>query len=410
MAAIEAFALAGLPEIEPRRRPRGADRRGRAGARATATSSSIAHKASPRRRAALRRLAEIAPDAARARARGRSTARTPATCRRSSTSRSSWCARARGVLIVRTRHGFVCANAGIDESNAPADGVLVLLPLDPDGAARALRARLASLTGRAPGGRDHRQLRPRLAPSASSTPRSASPACAPLDDWRGRSDRRGRELHATVLAIADAVAAAADLARTKNSGEPVVIVRGLAAHVTDDDGPGRGARCCARGGRGPVPAESGVRACTDPGAGACTRSPLRVHAPAGRLLGVQLAQLVAQRLRAAPLRLDRDAALADLAQRQLARDPGVVQQAQRHVHGLDRGRVAEAVRDQQPPVPVVLGVGLRVGHDEEDGGVDVARLVGIRRSSSRSVQSSGSDSTISVKAAARGIANAKPNI
>ena len=287
----------------------------------------------------------------------------------------------RGVLIVRTRHGFVCANAGIDESNAPADGVLVLLPLDPDASARALRARLASLTGRRPAvviadsfGRAWRvgQLDTAIGVAGLRA----------LDDWRGRSDRRGRELHASVLAIADAVAAAADLARAKDSGEPVVIVRGLAAHVTDDDGPGRG-RAAPRGGRGPVPLSGIVHplarharipgavhpsgtACTAP-AGACTRLPL---------LGADLAQLVAQRLRAAPLRLDRDAALADLAQRQLALDPGVVEQAERHVHGLHRGRVAEAVRDQQPPVPVVLGVGLRVGDDEEDGGVDVARLVG----------------------------------
>src|ERR1019366_7905529 len=56
----------------------------------------------------------------------------------------------RGVLIVRTRHGFVCANAGIDESNAPSDGTLVLLPLDPDASARGLRGRLRELSGHAP--------------------------------------------------------------------------------------------------------------------------------------------------------------------------------------------------------------------------------------------------------------------
>jgi coenzyme F420-0:L-glutamate ligase/coenzyme F420-1:gamma-L-glutamate ligase len=63
----------------------------------------------------------------------------------------------------------------------------------------------------------------------------------PLDDWRGRHDQRGRELHASVIAVADAVAAAADLARSKDSGEPVVIVRGLAAHVRVEDGPGAAA-------------------------------------------------------------------------------------------------------------------------------------------------------------------------
>jgi coenzyme F420-0:L-glutamate ligase/coenzyme F420-1:gamma-L-glutamate ligase len=141
------------------------------------------------------------------------------------------------VLIVRTRHGFICANAGVDESNAPGEEVLVLLPDDPDRSARQLRARLRELSGHAPAvlitdsfGRAWRlgQL-------------DTAIGCAgllALDDWRGRHDRRGRELHASVIATADAVAAAADLARTKDSGEPVVIVSGLGQHVRSDDGPG----------------------------------------------------------------------------------------------------------------------------------------------------------------------------
>ncbi len=68
--------------------------------------------------------------------------------------------------------------------------------------------------------------------------RSAPPASRPLDDWRGRADARGRELSATVLAVADAVAGAADLARAKDSAAPVVLVRGLERFVTADDGPG----------------------------------------------------------------------------------------------------------------------------------------------------------------------------
>jgi len=143
----------------------------------------------------------------------------------------------RGVLIVRTRHGFICANAGVDESNAPGEEVLVLLPDDPDRSARLLRARLRELSGHAPAvlitdsfGRAWRlgQL-------------DTAIGCAgllALDDWRGRHDRRGRELHASIIATADAVAAAADLARTKDSGEPVVIVSGLGQHVQRDDGPG----------------------------------------------------------------------------------------------------------------------------------------------------------------------------
>ena len=60
----------------------------------------------------------------------------------------------------------------------------------------------------------------------------------PLEDWRGRSDARGRELHATWIAVADEAASAADLARAKDSRQPAVVVRGLDAHVTDEDGPG----------------------------------------------------------------------------------------------------------------------------------------------------------------------------
>ena len=137
-----------------------------------------------------------------------------------------------GRLICRTRHGFVCANAGVDASNAPEDTV-VLLPLDPDGSARTLRARL-------PGrpavvitdsfGRAWRQGQCEVAIGIAGL--------TPLDDWRGRPDSDGRELRATVIAIADEAAAAADLARAKDSREPVVRLRGLARHVTADDGPG----------------------------------------------------------------------------------------------------------------------------------------------------------------------------
>jgi coenzyme F420-0:L-glutamate ligase/coenzyme F420-1:gamma-L-glutamate ligase len=151
----------------------------------------------------------------------------------------------RGLLIVRTHRGFVCANAGIDESNAPHDGVLVLLPRDPDGSARALRARLRTLAGHGPAvvisdsfGRAWRvgQL-------------DTAIGCAglrPLDDWRGRTDRRGRELSATTIAVADAIAAAADLARAKDSGEPAVLLSGLGKHVTAGDGPGAAALIRAR--------------------------------------------------------------------------------------------------------------------------------------------------------------------
>ena len=149
-----------------------------------------------------------------------------------------------GVLICRTRHGFVCANAGVDASNAPA-GELVLLPADPDASARALRARLRELTGVAPAivitdsfGRAWRVGQCDVAIGVAGL--------TVLDDWRGRADGTGRRLEATIIAVADAAAAAADLARHKNSGEPAVLVRGLERHVSDDDGPGAAALVRAR--------------------------------------------------------------------------------------------------------------------------------------------------------------------
>ncbi len=134
----------------------------------------------------------------------------------------------RGVLICRTRHGFVCANAGVDTSNASDPDTLVLLPRDPDASARRIRARLRELTGAAVAvlitdsfGRAwrHGQLDVALGLAGMQ----------PLEDWRGRTDATGLELKATWLAVADAAAAAADLARAKDSREPVVIIDGLGA-------------------------------------------------------------------------------------------------------------------------------------------------------------------------------------
>jgi coenzyme F420-0:L-glutamate ligase/coenzyme F420-1:gamma-L-glutamate ligase len=145
----------------------------------------------------------------------------------------------RGVLICLTHHGFVCANAGVDASNVAddAEDSVILLPVDPDGSARALRARLRELTGVAPGvvvtdsfGRAWRQGQVDVAIGVAGV--------APLEDWRGRTDSVGRELRATWIAIADELAAAADLARGKDSRQPAVRVRGLGRHVTADDGPG----------------------------------------------------------------------------------------------------------------------------------------------------------------------------
>ncbi len=148
---------------------------------------------------------------------------------------------ANGVLICRTRHGFVCANAGVDASNSPAGAggaeTLVVLPRDPDASARRVRARLRELTGARVGvlitdsfGRAWRHGQCDVAIGCAGV--------VPLEDWRGRTDAHGRELRATWLAVADSIAALADLARAKDSREPVVIVDGLERFVTKVDGPG----------------------------------------------------------------------------------------------------------------------------------------------------------------------------
>jgi coenzyme F420-0:L-glutamate ligase / coenzyme F420-1:gamma-L-glutamate ligase len=143
----------------------------------------------------------------------------------------------RGILICRTRHGLVCANAGVDASNAPEPGSVVLLPRDPDASARRIRSRLRDLCGRAPAvlisdsfGRPWRHGQLDVAIGLAGM--------RPLDDWRGRADAAGRQLIATWLAVADAAAASADLVRGKDSGEPVAIIDGLQRHITAEDGPG----------------------------------------------------------------------------------------------------------------------------------------------------------------------------
>jgi coenzyme F420-0:L-glutamate ligase/coenzyme F420-1:gamma-L-glutamate ligase len=140
-----------------------------------------------------------------------------------------------GVLICRTRHGFVCANAGVDASNAPP-GSVVLLPADPDGSARGLRARLPhrpAVVVTDSFGRAWRNGQTDVAIGIAGL--------VPLEDWRGRTDAGGHELRATVIAVADQAVAAADLARAKDSRQPAVVVHGLERFVTPEDGPGAAA-------------------------------------------------------------------------------------------------------------------------------------------------------------------------
>ncbi|MFN8518310.1 MAG: coenzyme F420-0:L-glutamate ligase [Chloroflexota bacterium] len=131
----------------------------------------------------------------------------------------------RGVVISRTRHGFVCANAGVDASNVGRPDEVTLLPVDPDASARAIRERIGAELGTAPGvvvsdsfGRPWRWGIVDVALGVAGF--------LPLDDQRGRPDAAGRTMHATIVAVADQVASAAELASGKTSGQPVVLVRG----------------------------------------------------------------------------------------------------------------------------------------------------------------------------------------
>lgn len=130
------------------------------------------------------------------------------------------------VLITETKHGFVCANGGVDHSNVPGDDVVTLLPDDPDASARRLCDALVKITGRDVGvivsdtfGRPWRVGIVNVALGLAGV--------RGVVDLRGTADDSGKDLHATVLAIADDVAAAAGLVMGKTNRTPVVIVRGL---------------------------------------------------------------------------------------------------------------------------------------------------------------------------------------
>jgi coenzyme F420-0:L-glutamate ligase/coenzyme F420-1:gamma-L-glutamate ligase len=132
------------------------------------------------------------------------------------------------LVIAETRHGFVCASAGVDASNTPADGTVVLLPLDPDDSARRLRERLLELSGTEVGvivsdsfGRAWRQGTTDVALGVAGL--------APLRDLRGTKDARGRELQTTRIAVADEIAGAAELVLGKARQVPAAIVRGVDA-------------------------------------------------------------------------------------------------------------------------------------------------------------------------------------
>jgi coenzyme F420-0:L-glutamate ligase/coenzyme F420-1:gamma-L-glutamate ligase len=130
-------------------------------------------------------------------------------------------------VIAETEHGFVCASAGVDRSNTPGEGWLVLLPRDPDGSAASIRDALAARFGVAPGvivtdsfGRAWRQGTTDVAIGVAGM--------RPLLDLRGEPDAGGRPLEATLIAVADELAGAAELVMGKAAGVPAALIRGYA--------------------------------------------------------------------------------------------------------------------------------------------------------------------------------------
>ena len=147
----------------------------------------------------------------------------------------------RGIVIAETAHGFICANAGVDASNVEPETVC-LLPLDPDASAARLRAALGARFGFAPD----------AAPAVVVTDSFGRPwrtgivnvaigvaGLAPLADYRGQRDAAGYELHVSVLAVADELAAAAELVMHKLAARPVVLIRGYAPPTDAPPGTGR---------------------------------------------------------------------------------------------------------------------------------------------------------------------------
>jgi coenzyme F420-0:L-glutamate ligase/coenzyme F420-1:gamma-L-glutamate ligase len=193
----------------------------------------VAHKAVAKAEGRVVRLADVAPGA-RALALAEEHGKDPRLVELILSESAELIRADAGRLISRTHHGFVCANAGVDQSNAGGQEYAVLLPTDPDASARALRARLgcAVVVGDS-FGRAWRVGQAEVAIGCAGL--------APLEDWRGLPDAGGRVLHATVIAVADQAAAAADLVRRKDTGEPAVRLRGLERYVLADDGPGAAA-------------------------------------------------------------------------------------------------------------------------------------------------------------------------
>ena len=213
--------VAGIPEVAP-----GDDLAGLIAGSAEFLDGDVvvvAHKAVSKAEGRVVRLAEVKPSDRAGELAGDEDARRVEVVLRE----ARRIVRTRGPLVIaETGHGFVCASAGVDASNAPEPDAVVLLPVDPDASARGLRDRLIELTGTRVGvvvtdsfGRPWRLGTTDVAIGSAGIP--------VLLDLNGRRDAQGYELHATQIAVADEIAGAAELVRGKLDGVPVAIVRGL---------------------------------------------------------------------------------------------------------------------------------------------------------------------------------------
>ena len=237
--ALSATALAGIGEVGPGTDIAELVVEALAGRAVDGSVVVISHKIVSKAEGAVRALADVqpSPEAERiAESQGRDPRQVQVILDQS----AELLREEHGVLVCVTHHGFVCANAGVDASNCAEPGTVVVLPADPDSSARRIRSRILELTGSSPAvviadsfGRAWRFAQVDVAIGCAGL--------TPIDDWAGRQDRSGRDLSATAIAVADAAAAAADLVRAKDSGDPIVLIEGLGRFVTEADGPGAAA-------------------------------------------------------------------------------------------------------------------------------------------------------------------------
>jgi coenzyme F420-0:L-glutamate ligase/coenzyme F420-1:gamma-L-glutamate ligase len=221
---IELFAVEGLPEVHP-----GDDLGELIGARASLQEGDVlvvAQKVVSKAEGCIRDLTRVVAGAEAKRIAPQLVANPDPRFVQLVLDESVRVLRSQRVLITETRHGYICANSGIDQSNVPGDNLVTLLPEDPDASAARLRDRLHEIAGVSPAvivsdtfGRPWRLGIVNVALGIAGL--------KALDDLRGTPDDVGRDLHATVLAVADDVASAAGLVMQKTARAPVVVVRGL---------------------------------------------------------------------------------------------------------------------------------------------------------------------------------------